>query len=212
MKKRILVLGALLMSCMIFVGCDKAPTPDESAKMLYEFYVQEDMSNIALLGITEEEANKIIEGGIENFKEDIRGSFKEYELEADEAKLSQLIDARTELEKQLEVTTEIVSQEGKKAEIKLSTTYFDEEAISNKASLDAVASMETSEITDEKEFLEASLTAYLDNVILGFQEAEIQPEKVSMTATFVKEGIYWLPEEEQQFVDDMVDLTAGYKK
>ena len=97
------------------------------------------------------------------------------------------------------VKVEEVSNDGKKAQIKYTTTYFDLATLDEKASTDAVKSIEGLGITNETEVINKVSELYIQNLIYEFKNVTVSTDTKQKTYTFVKEGTVWIPEDKTNF-------------
>lgn len=214
MRKLSKAICVVISCCLLMVGCNKDIAPDEMAQTLYNFYVQEDMTNIEQLGLTQEEATDITEGGIESFETELEEGLKdiagEHEVTVQKENVKKAIEARRALEKKLTSEVEIISKEKNSAQIKLYTTYFNEEAIYDRASKELETRMEEAQIEEEDAFVQQCIDIYIEEIIKAYESAEISTDKKSILVEFTKQGDKWLPIDQQAFIDQLTNLTSGY--
>lgn len=200
---------------MLMVGCNKAVAPNEMAQTLYNFYIQEDMNNIEQLGLTKEEAVDIIESSIESFETELEEGLKEiageHEVTIQKEGVKRAIEARRALEKKLASEVEIISKEKNSTQIKLHTTYFNEEAIYDTASKELETRMEEAKIEEEDAFVQQCIDTYIEEIIKAYESGEISTDKKSILVEFTKQDGIWLPTGQQAFIDHLTELTSGYE-
>lgn len=201
--------------CMLLAACDKPVEPDEMAQILYDFYIQEDMKDIGQLGLTQDEAKKLIESGIEGFEKELQDSLEtiagDYEVVIDANQIKGAIEARRKLEKKLTAQTQIIAKEKDKAQIELKTTYFDEQAIYESASNVLGEKLEKVEYENEDTFMQQCIDVYVEEIITAYESAEISTDEKSIVVDFEKQDGRWLPANSQEFVDHLTELTSGYE-
>lgn len=215
---RKLIRGIIIMlisCCMLLTGCSKSAGPDEMAQILYDFYVQEDMTNIEALGLSQEEATKLTDGGIASFETELEDSLKsiagEYQVEIKKEDIQAAIAARRELEKKLTSEVELISKKGKTSKIKLHTTYFKEDEIYKKASDALEKRMADVELEDEDAFVQQCINVYIEEIIKAYETAEISTDRKTIEADFIKQDGIWLPTDQQAFIDHLTEITSGYE-
>lgn len=215
--KKVYMFLIMLLGIGLFTGCTEKLSADETANLLYNFYIKEDISEISKLGIEEVKATEIITNSITNFREELSNALKgvaleeEVEVQIDNNKVEEIIDLRRGLEKQLKADIEIVTTEKDTITLQINTSYFDEVAIYNRAQEGLNEKMEKVEITDKDEFIQKCIDTYTEEIIKAYKEAEISTDTTAMTFLFKKIDGVWKPENEQQFIDDLTELTSGYK-
>lgn len=214
-KLRTIILIAIVMCCILLVGCDKPVEPNEMAQILYQFYIQEDMTNINKLGLTQEEATKLIDSGVANFEKELQESLwgiaGDYKIAIDVNEIENTIGARRALEKKLTVQTQMLSKEKDKAQVELKTTYFDEQAIYEMASNKVEEKVSEEEFEDENAFMQAYMDDYIKEIIAAYKSAEISTDEKSIIVEFIKQDNMWLPVDSQAFIDHLTELTSGYE-
>lgn len=128
MKKKTLLM-TLILSLVISVflaSCEqKSSTPEQVSKALYDLYIV-DKVDTENLPISEEEAKKIIEDSKSITKTSITADFQMDNIPDDifEKLYSKIID----INKKLEVKTEVVSNEKDKAVVRITSSSIDEGA------------------------------------------------------------------------------------
>lgn len=209
------ILGVCMGCCFLVAGCNRRIAPEETAQILYNFYIQEDMTDIKQLGLTQEEAEDIMMSGIESFEAELEAGLKQiagdYEVTIQKDNVKEAIELRRALEKTLSSEVEVISEERDSVQIKLHTTYFDEENIYNTASAALEERMKEVELEDEAEFVQQCIDVYLEEIIEAYKAAEVSTDKKSLLVEFMKRDGQWLPKGEQAFIDQMTNLTSGYE-
>lgn len=209
------ILILIFTCCMLLVACDKPVEPDEMAQILYQFYIQEDMTDIDKLGLTQEEATKLIDSGIEGFEKELQESLWgiacDYKIAIGVNEIENTINARRELEKKLTAQTQIISKEKDKAQVELKTTYFDEQVIYEAAGNTLEERVSEEEFEDEDAFMQRYINIYIEEIIAAYESAEISTEEKSIVIEFTKQDGMWLPVDSQAFIDQLTELTSGYE-
>lgn len=215
MKRLIRYIGSCIIGSLLIVGCGKNIGPAEMAQSLYQFYIQENMTEIETLKLTDEEAKDIINSSIESFEEELEQSLKsiagKHKVVIDKAHIKEAITARRELEKQLSVKVEIISQEKSKAQVKVDTTYFNEGDIYDAASTALEEKMKHVEVEDADAFTQQCIDMYLNEIIKAYQEAKVSIDSKSIQTEFIKQKNTWQPIDKQIFIDQLANLTSGYE-
>lgn len=198
MKKRksiILTLVTLILFCLTIMGCGDKVTPKESAQILWNARLKQDISNIEKLGDIGKEWQEALEvskkAEIQLLKTNIEASGVKYTDE----QLELVYDVMMEACAKNIVTIEETAKEKDSAEVNVKCTYIDEAAINKKAVDNAIKSLQSLGITKQNELVKKATELYMENLIYEFKNAEVSSETVEQTFKFKKdENGYWMPE------------------
>lgn len=214
MKQLLRYIGICIIGGLLTVGCNQNIGPDKMAQSLYQFYIQEDMTEIESLNLTNKSAKAIIDSSVQSFEEELEQSLKrisgKHNVVINKAHINKAIIARRELEKQLSVQVEVILAEKNSAKVKVDTTYFNESSIYDKASTALEKKMKDIKVEDEEIYVQQCIDTYLDEIIKAYQEAEVSTDYKSIQTEFVKQKDSWRPADQQMFINQLANLTSGY--
>ena len=191
-----------LTSCMGTVSLEK------SAKLLAEYYVKHDQAALRKLGASSETAKEGIETEKAERKKDIQSSFARSGVEATDEQLEKIYEAQMEAIKKVTITTEVVSQDGDSAEVKISMNYIDAEAIDEAAAEEAFKDIKDGEKNSDK-LKKECLEKYVNSIVKGLKEAKPSTEKNEAIFTFEKGAMFWMPEEMELFTEGIDSLMSN---
>lgn len=194
-----LLLISILLFSLIVTSCGKKVTAQECAQVIWDLNIKHDISNISKIGLKEEEAKTTLNNDIKEAKEELRETFIDADMKFTDNQLEDVCSALLESYSKITVKVEEVSNDGKKAEIKYITTYFDLTVLDEKASTDAVKSIEELGLTNETEILNKFSELYIQNLIYEFKNVTVSTDTKERTYTFLKEGTVWVPEDRTNF-------------
>lgn len=195
----ILILIIILLFSLIVSSCGKKATAQECAQIIWDMNIKHDISNVSKIGLKEEEAKATLNNDIKKAKEELRETFIDADMTFTDRQLEDVCNALLESYSKITVKVEEVSNDGKKAEIKYITTYFDLTTLDEKSSIDAVKSIEALGITKEREVLNKFSELYIQNLIYEFKNVTISTDTKEKNYTFLKEGAVWIPEDKTNF-------------
>ena len=194
-----LLLTSILFLSLIVTSCSKEATAQECAQVLWDMNVRRDISNISKIGLKEEDGKAVLNNDIIEAKEELRETFVDAEMKFTDKQLEDVCNSLLESYNKITVKVEEVSNDGKKAEIKYTTTYFDLVTLDEKASNDAVKSSEELGLTNETEIINKFSELYIQNLIYEFKNVTVSTDTKEKTYTFLKKGTIWIPEDKTNF-------------
>lgn len=211
MKKSLLVMVSMFLVVMLLAGCTSKPEADaaESAKIFYDLYIKGDIAGATKLGMNENEASTLLETTKETLITLFKGYMETTGLVISDEQVTQIVEARIEGIKKLSATAEIVSEDKESAEVKLSTTYFDELSMQEKVVEDVIAELENSGITNEQEMLDKMAELFVNKLIEAYKNLEPSKDQKSETIQFILEDNVWIAENMAKFGTTVGQLTSG---
>lgn len=211
MKKVLLVMMSTLLVLMLAVGCTSKPKADaaESAKILYDLYIKGDIKDASKLGMKEDEAKEALDVMKKTFVTTFSTNLKATGLIIAEEQIVQIVEARIEGIKILDGTTEIVSENKDSAEVKLSTTYFNELDLQDKVAEAVLAEVEAAGLTDEQEILDKMTELFVNKLIEAYKNIEPSADQKSDTFKFIKQKNVWVAEDMSNFGMRIGQITNG---
>src|SRR5471030_1779748 len=190
-----LLLVSMLLLSFVVTGCGKDVTAQECSQVLWDINVKRDISSASKLNLKEEDAKASVDKDMIQAKEALKESFTDAQINFTDAQLEDVCNGLLEAYGKITVKIEEVSNDGKKAQIKYTTTYFDLSALDEKAANDALSSVQSSVLTDETQLTNKFSELYIQNLISELKNATISTDTKDKTYTFVKQGKVWIPED-----------------
>ncbi len=192
MKKFTKVLASVIATMLMFtmmIGCGGPKvTPPESAKIVLDILLKGDNSQIATVGITQEEfdeARETLETGMETSLGQAGGSFL-----SEESKKA-LLEGILEGMSKMEYTTELVSEEKETAIVKVKIKSFDMTAIQNQLQTDVTNYVQENPTVTQKELMDYTFKKEAELLKAGTFKSE--PTEINITLT--SDGKVWTPNE-----------------
>jgi len=174
-KKLIAVLiTAILGSAVLLTGCAQKPVKaDVAVEAFYNLYILGNSSEIEKIALTKDEVTKVydlLKSTSEAATKKNVTSQPPY-LQISNDQLDTIYNAQMEALKKLTVTTEIVSEDGDNATVKLTTTYVDMTAIDTKAGTDAGVEVLAMGLTNQAELYKKIVEVYTSKLSEGLKAA-----------------------------------------
>lgn len=207
----LLLLTMLLLSCVV-TGCGNSITAKECAQIFWDMGVEYDTSNVSKLNRKEEDEKVNIEKVKETEKDTLKNAYTAQGLTVTDEQMAEFYNATLELFKKATVTIEEVSNDGKKAEIKYKTTYVDITKIATKASTEAVESVKTLGLTNQKEIKDKYSELVMKNLVNEVKNATFSEDTKERTYTFTKQDKIWVPDNQETFGKKLGELVSGQAK
>lgn len=204
-----LLLATMLLLSFVVTGCGKDITPKECAQVYWDMGVKYDVSNVSKINLKQDEQKAELEKTKKKEKDTLKAAYKAQGLTVTDEQITGMYDSLIELFNKATVTIEEVSNDGKKAEIKYKTTYFDMIQIATKASNEAAESVTTLGLTSEKEFNDEYSKLFMENLINGIKNATYSKETKEQTFTFTKQDKIWVPENQSTLGEKLGALISG---
>lgn len=196
---------AAIMSISM-IGCGNTIKPEESAQVLCEISVKHDITNASKLGISDDEANAIIDETESEQKKVLKTNFDATQLPITDSQIDSVIEAYNEVFNKIDYTIEVTSQTSKSAQVKISSTYIDLSSIDTEAAGSALDELYTLDVTSEEDALAKTAELYIKNLLNGLKDAKASTNTVEKTFTFEKADGYWLPSDTEGFAEQLQEL------
>ncbi|MBU3107936.1 DUF5105 domain-containing protein [Clostridium gasigenes] len=209
LKKNLIILMIIFMFPTLLVGCKTKVTPAESAKIWFDFGVKGDKSGLSTIGATEAQVSALKDLQESTYKKELKSGFEISGLKIEDAQVDQIFKAYMEALNKVSVTTEVVSEKGESSEVKISSTYINLVALSEKAGTDAVNEFKNSTITNQEELTNKISEVFINNLIKEFKNAVPSDSPKELTSTFVIKEKIWVPENEVEFGESAAKLATG---
>jgi len=166
------LMTAILGSALFLTGCgEKTAAADVTVKAFYNLYITGDSTEIEKIALTKDEVtqvnNKLKTESEAATKKNVTNSG--YKIS--DAQLELIYNAQREALKKLTVTTELVSEDGDNATVKLTTTYIDMKTIDTKAAEDAYTEVKAMQLTSVSEANTKFIESYANKLAEGLKAA-----------------------------------------
>lgn len=170
--------------------------------------VRNDVTYATKLGITQNEADEVIKTYRDGIKRQLEICFIQNQFSVSNEQLIEVINAREFAQNKLTDFIEIISQEKDSAVVKITSTYFDDIAINEKAAQDAIEDVKQENITNKQRAVEV----YINNMINGYKNYEISEETASIEVEFKLVDNTWIPADVWKFGEKLGMLYTGQIK
>lgn len=194
-----LILASILLLSLIVTGCSNKVTAQECAQVFWDMNVKRDISNISKINLNEEDGKNALTNDMKAAKEELKEIFIDAEMNFTDKQVEDVCNALLESYGKITVKVDEVSNDGKKAEIKYTATYFDLATLDERASTDAVSLIEVLGIKDETEVINKYSEFYIENLIHELKNSTVSTGTKEKTYTFLKAGLVWVPEDKANF-------------
>ncbi|PJI07248.1 MULTISPECIES: DUF5105 domain-containing protein [Clostridium] len=208
MKKIISILMILVLTPAILVGCKPKIKADESAKILSNFIVKNDTSEISKLGDTKSSLYTSTNTQKNKFKKEFKDEIKKsIGIGVDDTTADELYNSYYKALKRVNITTSIVSENDETAEVKVKTNYIDVKQII----LNSISDTMDENLDNENDFSDkdAICKKYINSIIDQLNKAKPSRKSKENTFKFVVKDHVWVPQDEHKYVDGVIDLAQG---
>lgn len=217
-KGLVLLVMALFCSSLFLTGCaGKLEKPDVTGQILYDLYVLGDTSQVAKVGLSEDEAKTVIDKEKDAAKKSTKSNFVKAGVSINNSKLDEIIESQFDSFKKLSGKVEIVSESKDSVDVKISTDYIDVEAVDTKAMEEALSEVQEMGLTNSIEAKNKLIETYQNNIINKFKEASPSTDRKEETFTFTKQKFnvdgktkeIWMPEDMKDFGEKMGKMITN---
>ena len=210
MKKLWSLLLVTCLSAALLSGCGREkPTAADSVKAIYDLYILRDFSGVFQLGMTEDDVNNALEAYDNALAETIRSNFSASGLEIEDETIEEICQARIDALAKMEATAVVTSEEGARAVVTLTTTYFDEVELDTEAAYAAREDADAAGFSDYDEYLDFLMEQYTQNLIDGYHAVIPSEDTKDITVDCVIIDNTWLPEDMASFGSQLGAVVAG---
>lgn len=210
MKKLWSLLLAACTVITLFSGCGREkPTAADSVKAIYDLYILRDFSGVFQLGMTEEDVDNALKAYDNALAETIRSNFSASGLEIEDETIEEICQARIDALAKMEATAVVTSEEGARAVVTLTTTYFDEVELDTEAAYTAREAADAAGFSDYDEYLDFLMEQYTQNLIDGYHAVIPSEDTKDITVDCVIIDNTWLPEDMASFGSQLGAVVAG---
>lgn len=210
--KKILTLAvSLVMVPVMLMGCGSKEKikPEESAKMMYNLAFKGEKQDLDKLGITQKQVDDILNTQKKAGIDMIKTAFTSGGLKVTDAQVEEVYKARCEALNKLTVTTETTKKDDKEATVKVSTTYFKELDLNQKAANDAIETVKALKPTSQQEALTKATDEYVKNLIAAYKNAKVESDTKSKEFKFVIKDKVWIADNSLDFGMQVGKLASG---
>lgn len=162
-KKLLAVLmTAIVGTTLLLTGCGEKPVAaDVTAKAFYNLFILGDSTEIEKIALTKDEVKQTLDTLKNEMQGTYRTEFGNGGLTISNEDLDAIYNAQMEALNKLTVITEIVSEDGDKATVKVSTNYVDINMVILKAQDDAVKEITEKSISTETEAVKLFIKKFI---------------------------------------------------
>lgn len=204
MKKRIGILVIMFLLPIILIGCKPKVETDQSAKILADFVIKNNSSEMNKLGDSKSSVYLSMESQKSQFKKGFKAGFeKSSGMTLDDGKVDEFYKAYINAMKKINITTKKVSESDKTAKVNVKVTYIDLKTIIF-AGVNKVLDLEGSGKSEQELSKE-----YIDDIIKELNNAKPSTNTKEKTFNFVVKDNIWVPQDEHAFSKELLDLSLG---
>lgn len=204
MKKRIGILAIMLLIPLILIGCKPKVEADQSAKILADFFIKNNSSELNKLGDSKSSVYLSMESQKSQFKKGFKDGFqKSSGMALDDAKVDEFYKAYINAMNKINITTKKISESDKTAKVNVKVTYIDFKTIIF-TGVSKVLDLESSGKSEQELSKE-----YIDNVIKELNNAKPSTKTKEKTFDFVVKDNVWVPQNKSAFSKELLDLSLG---
>lgn len=204
MKKRIGILAIMILIPAILIGCKPKIQADQSAKILAEFVIKNNSSEMSKLGDSKSSVYLSMESQKDNFKKGFKNGFEKTSgIALEDREVDEFYKAYINAMKKINITTNKVSESDKTAKVNVKVTYIDLKTIIF-SGINKVLDLEVSGKSKEEESKE-----YIENVIKELNNAKPSTKTKEKTFSFIVKDNIWVPQDERAFSKEILDLSLG---
>lgn len=208
-KKRILsflMLIVLVFSCLLS-GCDSNAAKN-SAEIYCSVIFKSDAKDIQKIGASDSDKDKILKEYEDKTKDQLKRNLLLMEYSASDEQLNSVYEAYKEALSKITYEVKQISKSGDKAEVEISTTYFDVKKIDEQAAMDAFDETDKMEFASTDEESKKYSEIYINKLAEELKNAAPSSEKSSNTFKFKKVNKYWVPDDETNFGYKLIELAT----
>lgn len=195
-KKSIGILVALLLIPAVLIGCGGPKIKaDESAKILFNFFVKSDKSGVSKITSDQSTIDKAEKSEKDEFNKQFKDGLLKQNLIVNDDQCNRVYTAYKNTLKNITVTSKVASEDSKSSTVSVKTNYIDLPAIAQKAQNDALAKVKAMQLTDILKVRQEFAKAYIDELEKDLNAAKPGTATKEKTFKFVLKDNNWLPED-----------------
>lgn len=195
-KKSIGILVALLLIPAVLIGCGGPKVKaDESAKILFNFFVKSDKGGLSKITSDQSTIDKAEKSEKDQFNKQFKDGLLKQNLIINDDQCNRVYTAYKNALKNITVTSKVASEDSKTSTVSIKTNYIDLPAIAQKAQNDALAKVKAMQLTDVLKLRSEFAKAYIDELEKDLNAAKPGTVTKEKTFKFVLKDNNWLPED-----------------
>lgn len=195
-KKSIGILVVLLLIPAVLIGCGGPKVKaDESAKILFNFFVKSDKSGVSKITSDQSTIDKAEKSEKDEFNKQFKDGLLKQNLIINDDQCNRVYTAYKNALKNITVTSKVASEDSKTSTVSIKTNYIDLPAIAQKSQNDALAKVKAMQLTDVLKLRSEFAKAYIDELEKDLNAAKPGTVTKEKTFKFVLKDNNWLPED-----------------
>lgn len=231
------MLVVLLLIPAVLIGCGGPKIKaDESAKILFNFFVKGDKSDISKIALNQSTISKLKKSEKSRFNGQLLNySFSKGNIMVDVDECNRIYVAYKNSLKHITLTSKVVSSDSKTSTVSVKTNYIDLPAIEENAQKDAAAKVKSMGLTNNTNHTDLSASeqndalakiksmgientlkekqelekAYIDELEKDLNAAKPGTATKEKTFKFVLKDNNWLPEDSSDYVEQIEDMVSN---
>lgn len=209
-KKSLGMIVILLLIPAMLIGCGgPKTTADQSAKILFNFFIKGDKSDISKIISDQSQINKAAQAEKDEFNKLFKDGFVKQNLIINDSECDRIYTAYKNALKKVTVTATKVSEESKTATVSIKTTYIELPAIAQKAQSDALAKVRAMQLTDPVKAREQFVQQYIKELEQDLNNAKPTTATKEKSFKFVLKENNWLPDDSFNYGKDVGNMVSG---
>lgn len=212
MKKWNVKVAVFIVVCVLAVvvaGCGGPKvSPEESAKIFGEMAGRFDFTNADKIKMPKQEQEKTKKAAKDAAKGMVQMLFTSFKIPMTDEQVNRILEAQFEMQKKVEIQTELISKADKESMVKISVSSIDMKKFEK--TIEASV-MKNAEGMDERQFKAKGGEIITAALIEGYNTAEFLPEKSAFeTKCIIDEKLnIWRPEDEVNFALNVTRRIVG---
>lgn len=219
-REKIIALGCTLSLITSFsmIGCgQKIESVDVVAQGYCDLFIKCDSSKLEAVGVPEDQLEKVIDETRTGIKEQTKKAATQARLTLSDEQAESMMDAEFKAFNNLTISTEKVSEEDKKATVKVTTNKIDVMTLDIEAGKETVEEAKAIGSRD-KDLL---VSSYVGKLVEKLNNAQPSEETTSETFEFKlvedidkdgKKFKIWVPSDPEDFGSRLVQMVGGEGK
>jgi len=195
-KKSIGILVVLLLIPAVLIGCGGPKIKsDESAKILFNFFIKSDKSGVSKITSDKSTIDKAEKAEKDEFNKEFKDGLLKQNFIINDDQCNRVYTAYKNALKNITMTSKVSSEASKESTVSIKTNYIDLPAVAQKAQNDALAKVKAMQLTDTIKIREEFAKAYIDELEKDLNAAKPGTATKEKTFKFVLKDNNWLPED-----------------
>ena len=217
MKKIVSTILVLVAMTMLLAGCGRELVKGNvSGKAYYDLVIHGDSTEMASIGLSEEESKTILDKRKTELATATKSNFTKNSLKVSDADINRIVEAELNLLKKLTGTAEVVSEDGDTQTVKISTNYVDIDEIDNRAATETVTEVTNLQLTSQSEIEAKVIEVYINKLVEYLNQAQVSTDLHETSFTFNKELVdcngkvkqVYTAEDPQAFGAKVVEISS----